>query len=66
VAGRNSLRQPYFFNLDLRLLKAFRLGETRRLDLSVEAFNVTRNGTRISPTMQSASMERRWQMARLQ
>ena len=24
VAGRNSLRQPYFFNLDLRLLKAFR------------------------------------------
>jgi hypothetical protein len=46
VAGRNSLRQPYFFNLDLRLLKAFRLGETRRLDLSVEAFNVTRNGNK--------------------
>jgi hypothetical protein len=46
VAGRDSLRQPYFFNLDLRLLKAFRFGETRRLDLSVEAFNVTRNGNK--------------------
>ncbi len=46
VAERNSLRQPYFFNLDLRLLKAFRFGETRRLDLSVEAFNVTRNGNK--------------------
>lgn len=46
VAGRNSLRQPYFFNLDLRLLKAFRLGESRRLDLSLEAFNVTRNGNK--------------------
>ena len=44
VAARNSLRQPNFFNLDLRLLKAFRFGETRRLDLSVEAFNMTRNG----------------------
>ena len=46
VAGRNSFRQPYFFNLDLRLLKAFRFGETKRLDLSVEAFNVTRNGNK--------------------
>jgi len=46
VAGRNSFRQPYFFNLDLRLLKAFKFSETRRLDLSVEAFNVTRNGNK--------------------
>jgi hypothetical protein len=46
VASRNSFRQPSFFNLDLRLLKAFRLGETRRLDLSFEAFNVTRNGNK--------------------
>jgi Carboxypeptidase regulatory-like domain/TonB dependent receptor-like, beta-barrel len=46
VAGRNSFRQPYFFNLDLRLLKGFHFGETRRLDLSVEAFNVTRNGNK--------------------
>jgi len=46
VAGRNSLRQPYFFNLDLRLLKAFRFGETRRLDLSLEGFNLTRNGNK--------------------
>ena len=46
VARRNSFRQPYFFNLDLRFLKGFRFGETRRLDLSFEAFNVTRNGNK--------------------
>jgi len=46
VADRNMFRQSYFFDLDLRLLKAFRFGETRRLDLSVEAFNVTRNGNK--------------------
>ncbi len=43
AAGRDSLRQPSFFNLDLRLLKSFHVSERRRLDLSVEAFNVTRN-----------------------
>lgn len=43
VVGRNTFRQPYFFNLDLRLLKGFKFGETRRLDLSAEVFNVTRN-----------------------
>jgi hypothetical protein len=42
VVGRNSFRQPKFFNLDLRLLKAFRLGETKRIDLSAEVFNVTK------------------------
>ncbi|HMS10922.1 MAG TPA: TonB-dependent receptor, partial [Pyrinomonadaceae bacterium] len=36
VVGRNSYRQPGFFNLDLRLLKAFRLGENRRIDFSAE------------------------------
>jgi hypothetical protein len=28
------------------LLKAFKFSETRQLDLSVEAFNVTRNGNK--------------------
>ncbi len=46
VADRNMFRQPYFFDLDLRLLKGFRFSETRRLDLSLEAFNVTRNGNK--------------------
>lgn len=41
VVGRNTFRQPKFFNLDLRLLKAFRIGEGRHLDFSVEGFNVT-------------------------
>ncbi|MGH9947642.1 MAG: TonB-dependent receptor [Pyrinomonadaceae bacterium] len=43
VSQRFGFRQPRFFNLDLRLLKAFRLGETKHLDLSAEVFNVTRN-----------------------
>ena len=43
VSGRNAFRQPHFFNLDIRLLKAFRFGETKRLDLSAEVFNATRN-----------------------
>lgn len=46
VAGRNSARQPYFFNLDLRLLKAFKFTETKSLAISAEVFNVTRNTNR--------------------
>ena len=42
VAGRNSFRQPAFFDLDLRLLKAFRFSTAREIDLIAEAFNVTR------------------------
>lgn len=43
VSGRNAFRMPNFFNMDIRLLKAFRFGETKKLDLSAEVFNVTRN-----------------------
>ena len=42
VVGRNSARQPSFYNLDVRLLKAFHFGNARQLELIVEAFNVTR------------------------
>lgn len=42
VAPRNSLRQPNFFNLDMRLLKGFNFGEKYKLALSAEVFNVTR------------------------
>lgn len=42
VVGRNTLRQPKFFNLDFRLLKSFRLGETVRLAFTAELFNATR------------------------
>jgi hypothetical protein len=41
VAGRNSLRQPSFFNLDLRLMKQFTLGEGIRLSVTAEVFNAT-------------------------
>jgi hypothetical protein len=42
VVGRNSSRQPSFFNLDVRLLKSLRPAGARQVDLIVEAFNVTR------------------------
>jgi hypothetical protein len=38
--ARNALRTPRFVNFDLRVLKYFPLGERRKLDLVVEAFNV--------------------------
>jgi hypothetical protein len=41
VSGRNTFREPAFFNLDLRLLKSFGLGEGRKLELTGELFNVT-------------------------
>lgn len=43
LSGRNAFRQPGLYNLDMRLLKAFTFGETKKLDLSVEVFNLTRN-----------------------
>jgi len=43
ISGRNAFRQPKFFNMDVRLLKAFRFGETKKLDLSAEVYNFTRN-----------------------
>ena len=43
VSQRFGFRQPQFFNLDLRLLKGFRFSETKRLDVSAELFNATRN-----------------------
>ena len=42
VVGRDSSRQPSFFDLDLRLLKAIHVWDTREIDLVLEAFNVTR------------------------
>ena len=47
VVGRNSYRQPAFFNLDLRFVKDFALhGEGRHLDLFMDIFNITGNGNR--------------------
>lgn len=42
IAPRNSLRQPAFVNLDIRLVKDFALrGEGHHLDLFMDIFNVT-------------------------
>jgi len=42
VAERNSMRQPSFFNVDMRLMKSLGAAGGRRMDLIVEVFNVTR------------------------
>jgi hypothetical protein len=41
TVGRNTLRLPDSVNLDMRLGRSFRLGETLRLRASAEAFNLT-------------------------
>jgi hypothetical protein len=38
--ARNALQTPRFINFDLRVLKYFPMGERRKLDLVVEAFNL--------------------------
>ncbi len=39
--GRNTFRQPYYRNMDLRLSKIFRFGRDLELEIIAEAFNVT-------------------------
>ncbi len=46
VAERNSMRQPSFFNVDMRLMKSLGTAGGRRMDLMVEVFNVTRAANR--------------------
>lgn len=46
VVGRNSFRQPHFFNLDLRLLKSLHLRENLSISFTAEAFNLTRAANR--------------------
>lgn len=46
VVGRNTFRQPNFFNWDMRLLKTFNFGEKYKLALSAEVFNLTKAGNK--------------------
>jgi len=46
ILNRDALRQPGFFDWDLRLLKTFRLGERMRVDFSAEGFNLTRSSNK--------------------
>jgi hypothetical protein len=47
VAQRNSLRQPTFFNLDIRFVKDITLpGEGRHLDLFMDIFNIANSANR--------------------
>jgi hypothetical protein len=42
VVGRNTFRQPSFFNLDVRVMKAFQFAGSRELQLLVDVLNATR------------------------
>jgi hypothetical protein len=42
MVGRNTFRQPAFFNLDLRLMKVFSLAGATELQLLVDVLNATR------------------------
>jgi hypothetical protein len=42
IAGRNTFRQPGFFNLDVRLVKAFRFQRGPELQFLVDVLNATR------------------------
>jgi hypothetical protein len=42
IAGRNTFRQPAFFDLDIRLVKAFNLAGATQLQLMVDVLNATR------------------------
>jgi hypothetical protein len=53
TVGRNTLRLPDSANLDVRLSRSFRLGETLRLRAALEAFNVM-NHQNISGVTQRA------------
>ncbi|MGH9719625.1 MAG: TonB-dependent receptor [Bryobacteraceae bacterium] len=46
IAGRNTFRQPAFFDLDLRLFKNFRLTDNSSFELIAEGFNVTKASNR--------------------
>jgi hypothetical protein len=46
VAGRNSMRGDPFFDLDMRILKAFRVSEKGRVETFAEFFNVSHNGNK--------------------
>jgi hypothetical protein len=53
--GRNSLQTPAIVSLDLRVLKYFPFGESKRLDLVVESFNLLNrvNVAQINPVFGS-------------
>jgi hypothetical protein len=43
IVGRNTFRQDGFLNLDMRLIKEFRIEKTGRLQFSAECLNCTRS-----------------------
>ena len=42
IVGRNSFRQPWFFNLDLRVMKVFQFARSREVQLLLDVLNATR------------------------
>ncbi len=60
--GRNSLRIPALTSIDLRILKAIPMGESRHLDLVAESFNLLNhtNVTAIDPFFGAGAAAAAW------
>jgi outer membrane receptor protein involved in Fe transport len=56
TTGRNTLRGPGLWNLDLSLFRTFAVGERLRLEFKTEAFNVTNTPKFANPGANVASM----------
>ncbi|MEW5980292.1 MAG: carboxypeptidase regulatory-like domain-containing protein [Acidobacteriota bacterium] len=54
-AGRNIARGPGYANLDLSLLKSFRMSESRKLEFRVECFNMANHANFSLPVTDLAS-----------
>ena len=50
TTGRNAVRGPGFWNLNLALFRAFALGPSRQLQFRVEAFHITNHAQFSNPT----------------
>jgi hypothetical protein len=57
TSGRNSLRGPGFWNLNLAMFRAFALGPSRQLQFRVEAFHVTNHPQFANPVLNASSTD---------
>jgi hypothetical protein len=56
TSGRNSVRGPGFWNLNLALFRAFALGPSRQLQFRVEAFHITNHPQFANPNAGSSGV----------
>lgn len=57
TSGRNSVRGPGFWNLNLAVFRAFALGPSRQLQFRVEAFHVTNHPQFANPVVNASAQD---------